>query len=454
MRVWRFVGPAVVLSSVLASPAAAAPIELVEQRDQYMIFADPDGSVEYANWFERDPFLAGYAAVEEGFLANHADDSQFIVVYTTWTLPQGVGALYQSVANDIEGIGYDHAANDDPVIPAEIFDDTPNSQVFGFMHMNIWTQYLGGDRGGVDDNLISLIFGQELGHAWLAFPYANGVGDAMLGRSNAHWSFYLDSGGSPVEGHDWVDNGDGTFTAIKHDIYEYSDLDLYLMGLLPADEVAPWFLLQNPTNCVDSAQKDGSCAPPEAFLFQAESYTVNANRVDITIEDVIAAEGERVPAWPDAPDAYDVSFLLITRPGEVLDDGQKALMDAIILRSIEIFDAQTRGYAHIVNRTALDQPGDDTGTDEGPDSGIDDSGSGDDAGTSGASATGASASASASGADDGATAPTTMTGADSSGTGDAGEDESAGGCGCASDRSGAAGLGALVLAAIVRRRRR
>jgi hypothetical protein len=446
------IAAALAISSSIVGTAAAAPIEFVEQRDQYMIFADPDGSVEYANWFERDPFLAGYAAVEEGFLAAHDDDSQFIVIYTTFTLPEGVGALYQSVANDIEGIGYDHAANDDPVIPAEIFDDTPNSQVFGFMHMNVWTQYLGGDRGGVNDNLISLIFGQELGHAWLAFPYANGVGDGMLGRSNAHWSFYLDSGGSPVEGHDWVDNGDGTFTAIKHDIYEYSDLDLYLMGLLPADDVAPWFLLQNPSNCVDSAQKDGSCAPPEGFLFQAESYTVNANRVDITIDDVIAAEGERVPAWPDAPDEYDVSFLLITRSGEVLDEGQKALMDAIIERSIDIFDAQTRGYAHIVNRTSLDPPGDDTGTDDGPDSGVDDSGSGDDAGTSGASATGASASATDPG--DGGTAPTTMTGADSSGTGDAGEDEAAEGCGCAGERSGAMGIGGLVLAAIARRRRR
>lgn len=451
MRAWVF-APAVLISSMIAGPASAAPIEFVEQRDQYMIFEDVDQSVEFANWFQRDPFLAGYASVEDGFLVAHPDDSQFIVIYTTWMLPPPVGALYQSVANDVEGIGYDHAANDDPVIPAEIFDDTPNSQVYGFMHMNVWTQYLGGDEGGVNDNLISLIFGQELGHAWLAFPYADGLGGEMLGRSNAHWSFYLDSGGSPVEGHDWVDNGDGTFTALQQDIYEYSDLDLYLMGLLPADEVEPWFLLQNPSNCVDSAAEDGSCAPVDAFQFQADSYTVNASRVDITIDDVIAAEGPRMPAWPDTPDAYDVSFLLITRLDEELAEDQKLLVDAIIGRSIEIFDAQTRGYANIVNRTALDQPGEDTGNDDndtgmdsgGPEGGIDTTNGGS------ASATDGSGSATTPGEDGPGSA--SMSG-DSSGTGDGGENDDAGGCGCtAAPRSMASAL-LFGLVALCRRRR-
>ena len=42
---------------------------------------------------------------EDGFLAVHDDDSQFLIIYTTWDL-FGAGALYQSVANDVEGIGY------------------------------------------------------------------------------------------------------------------------------------------------------------------------------------------------------------------------------------------------------------------------------------------------------------------------------------------------------------
>lgn len=445
-----------------ASVAQAAPIEFVEQRDTYMIFRDVDQSVEYADWFYRDPFYVGYAAVEDGFLAAHPDDSQFIVMYTTWMLPPPVGALYQSVSNDIHGIGYEHIAPEDAVIMGEgngYFDDTPNSMVTGFMHMNQWTQYLGGDEGGVNDNIISLIFGQELGHAWLAFVYYQAEGGMwmtdMLGRSNAHWSFYMNTGGSPVQGHEWIDNGDGTFTAIKQDIYEYSDLDLYLMGLLPADQVEPWFVLDNPTNCIDSAQKDGSCADPDAFLFEADTYTVTATRRDITIDQVIAVEGPRMPAFGDAPDTFDVSFILVTRADEVLDEGDKLLMDAIINRSIDIFDAQTRGYAHIVNRTAQGGSSDESGSDsdasasgDPDDSGEGGSGSADDSGSASGSATasgsaGATASGSASDGSEGS-------GSEGAGANDGGSD----GCGCAHERGGAASLLPLVVLGAIRRRPR
>lgn len=450
---------ATALGLLVPTAASAAPIELVEQRDTYMIFRDVDQSVEYANWFERDPFLVGYDAVESGFLAVHPDDSQFIVLFSTWQLPPPVGALYQSVANDVHGIGYEHIAVEDVVIPDAgmgYFDDTPNSQVQGFLHMNTWTNYLGGDPGGTSDNYISLVFGQELGHAWLAFVYfsqGGGWDTSLLGRSNAHWSFYMNTGGSPVQGHEWLDNGDGTFTAFKQDIYEYSDLDLYLMGLIPPDEVEPWFVLENPTNCINSAAKDGSCAPADAFLFEADSYQVDATRRDITVEDVIAVEGTRTPAWPDAPDAYDVSFVLVTRPDEELDEGQKLLIDAIIDRSIEIFDAQTRGYAHIVNRTAAGQGGDESGSggDDDP-TGITGGDTTETSATDGTATGGGSASAT------GATAGTagsagSASGSDGSSEGGGADDESTGGCGCDQRGGGAPWIATLGLLALVRRRR-
>lgn len=342
------------------SVAHADPIEFVEQRDTFMLFDDPSGSVEQGNFFSREPFFAVYDDIEAGFLAVHPDDSQFLIVYTTWTLPAGVGALYQAVANDVQGIGYEHIAELDPIIPEPYFDDTPGSQFQGFMHMNRWTQYLGNDEGGLDDEVISLIFGQEFGHAWLAFPHVALEGAnprVMLGRSDAHWSFYLHTAGSPVQGHDWVDNGDGTFTAQKTDFFEFSDLDLYLMGLIPPEDVEPFFAIESPSDCVDSASQDGGCAPPDAFQFQADSYTVTGTRRDLTVQDIIASEGARVPAWPDAPSEYDVSFILIKRPDETLSEEELEAMDAIVRRSIEIFDAQTRGLASIVNRTAAGDPG-------------------------------------------------------------------------------------------------
>lgn len=337
----------------VAGAAQAAPIRFVEQRATYMIFDDVDGVVENGSWYNRADFLAGFRPVEEGFLASHADDSQFLVIYTTFPL-QGAAAFFQAVENHIEGIGYRTIADLDPVIPAPVFDDTPSSQLQGFMHMNHWQSYVA-DTGLLDEERISLVFGQELGHAWLAFVrFDDGTGesDAMLGRDRAHWSFYLNSGGSPVEGHEWIDNGDGTFTAVKRDRYQFSDLDLYLMGLIPPTMVRPWFIVENPTNCVDSALENMACAPREGHQFRADQYRVTGTRRDVTIDDVIAAEGPRVPAWPDAPSRFDISFLLVKRPADTLSEQQKVLIDSVVERSIEMWVAQTRGFGSIVNRTA------------------------------------------------------------------------------------------------------
>lgn len=346
------------LTALLSTTALAAPIEFVEQRRNFMVF-DDDGTVEHANWFSRDGFYAGYNPLEEGFLAVHPDDSEFIIVYSTFDLVQGVGAFFQSLANDVHGIGYAQAAELDAVIPAEFFDDTPNSKFVGMLHMNNWRNFVQPASTELNDTWISLVFGQELGHAWLAFPYfdqGSGPEDKLLGRAQAHWSFYMHTGGSPVEGHKWTDNGDGTFTAAKLAQFEFSDLDLYLMGLMPPEEVAPWFIIEDPHDCIDSAADNMECPPPGAFQFKADQFRISGTRRDITIDDVIAAEGPRIPAYPDAPNAFNLSFLLIKRPGEVLCEEEYELIDKVIDRSLEMFQGQTRGRATLVNRTATADP--------------------------------------------------------------------------------------------------
>ncbi|MCB9568575.1 MAG: hypothetical protein H6710_15390 [Myxococcales bacterium] len=428
-------------------PAAAAPIELVEARRNYMVFNDVDGTVEHNNWFARDPFFVGYQAIEDGFLAVHPDDSQFIAIYTTFELPAGVGAFFQSMANDVHGIGYEHAAAIDAIIPAPYFDDTPKSQVFGFMHMNDWTWHVLPELGGLDEEWISLVFGQELGHAWLSFVrYDDGKTD-LLGRALAHWSFYLQTGGSPIQGHDWVDNQDGTFTAHPHDSFQYSDLDLYLMGLMGAKEVQPWFLIQDPHDCVDSAKPDKSCAPADAFQFQAPTYTVSGTRKDFTIDDIILFEGERIPSYEDSPKSFDISFLLIKRPDEVLCEDELEAIEAVVERSIEMWVEQTRGRGALVNRTASDRP-----TAPAPSCTPDPSGTGGESESDGGTSGGAGTTGTSSGGDGSSSSSDGDTSAGSSG----GQDDD-GSCACRSDGGGrgrAIGLLAPLLLAAGRRRRR
>jgi hypothetical protein len=433
---------------LLPSVVRAAPIEFVEQRRNFMVFNDVDGTVENANWYNREPFYAAYDQVEAGFLAVHPDDSEFLIVYSTFPLTAGVGAFYQSLSNDVAGIGYEQAAEVDLTIPAEFFDDTPNSKMTGFLHMNQWTNFLMDDGVTIDDQWISLAFGQELGHAWLAFVYATNLEepeDIMLGRSAAHWNFYMHTDGSPIEGHRWIDHGDGNFEAVKLDKYQFSDLDLYLMGLMPPEEVQPWFIIKDPYDCVDSSKPDKECAPPDAFSFQADQYRVKGTRLDITIDNVIATEGPRVPAYPDAPSEFNLSFLLIKRPDETLCDEELEVIEEVIDRSIEQWVDQTRGRASLVNRTHTDEPvppacaPDTTG---GPDT----SSTGDDTTGAPSTTTGPEPTGgfTITEADDDA-------GTSSSGTGSAGEldDE---GCGCRSTPAAAAPW--LLAPLLVRRRRR
>ena len=86
------------------------------------------------------------------------------------------------------------------------------------------------------------VLGQEVGHRWGSFVNTN-VAD-VLGRGQAHWSFFLDTGAfngsligagaSVMEGNRWQANGDGSFTTGRPCLTATSLFDLYVMGMLEA----------------------------------------------------------------------------------------------------------------------------------------------------------------------------------------------------------------------------
>jgi PKD repeat protein len=107
-----------------------------------------------------------------------------------------------------------------------------------------------------------------------------------------------------MEGCAWQDNGDGTFTTTEV-LNEISELDEYLFGLRPASQVSPMFVLDDP-NPVPPA---GDAAFP--FL----GFTTSADRIDFTIEDIIAENGPRVPDASIAPHHFTMAFVLIVPQG-------------------------------------------------------------------------------------------------------------------------------------------
>src|SRR5205085_7113161 len=89
---------------------------------------------------------------------------------------------------------------------------------------------------------------------------------------------------SAMGGGFWQDNFDGTFTQLDDDYYVpatgWSYLDLYLMGLITAQEVPDFFILRN----ITPQGRDAN-----------GHLIVKADRTKVTIQDVIAVEGLRLP---------------------------------------------------------------------------------------------------------------------------------------------------------------
>lgn len=102
-------------------------------------------------------------------------------------------------------------------------------------------------------------------------------------------------------GNGWKNNNDGTFTAtsVRN---SFSPLDLYLMGMIPKEQVPPILLIDNPA--IDKTQLPQLGA------------TVSGTAKTVTIDDIIAAEGARIPDSTTAQKRFDVGFVLLTRPGD------------------------------------------------------------------------------------------------------------------------------------------
>src|SRR5204863_2791796 len=118
-----------------------------------------------------------------------------------------------------------------------------------------------------ENDTVSLM-GQEVGHRWLAFLHsrdASGAGsDALLGRDKAHWSFFMDSDASVMEGNDIEDLGGGSFRTIAA-VQRYSLLDQYAMGLVPDTGVPSFFYVESPTNM--SVSRTNVSAPEVGIPF-------------------------------------------------------------------------------------------------------------------------------------------------------------------------------------------
>jgi len=156
--------------------------------------------------------------------------------------------------------------------------------------------------------------GHEFAHRWSAYVTARVNGERIPLGSWPHWDRGLQARvafpyerpveASTIGGGVWQDNLDGTYTQL-HDGYfvpatGYSYLDLYLMGFISPAEVPDFFILTN----LESAGTDALGRP----VFKAQ-------RKRMTIQDVIAAEGPRVPDVDHSQRAFNTGFVVVVEHG-------------------------------------------------------------------------------------------------------------------------------------------
>ncbi len=246
--------------------------------------------------------------ITQKYYETHKDEYDFLVIFTNFDfkMPEiEARAFYKHIKNDTIGLGL------------ELFD---YSQSFGSDGLLQGTIDMGNLNNIVtnsydpkfDTTLVTLC--HEVLHRWSAktsYIDENGdISNALLGRGGSHWSFLLDSDASLEYGNRWRDNGDGTYTSTDV-LAGFSPLDLYLMGMIGADQVPPMMLIDSPL--VD----------PERL--PERDVTISGTTKTVTIEDIIAANGERVPSVENAQKSFKAGFIYVVEPGTFAIDDLTAI---------------------------------------------------------------------------------------------------------------------------------
>lgn len=265
------------------------------------------------------------AGVAQRFYAGHPDLFDQLVVYTTRPLNPVGGTLAFEVTlrNDVRGVG----------LP--LFDDAAQwgsaGRLSSLVYMDAIDPYLEVD--GFE------ILGQEVGHRWLAYlSFRDPLGEAsagLLGRGEAHWSFFFDSDASAMEGNEIAELGGGRFETVDF-ARRYSPLDQYAMGLRAPEEVPPFFYVADPDDFRPDRSYTSASAPEAGVSFTGVKR-------EVRIEDVIAAMGPRVPDAAHSSRVLRQAFILVFDAKAPATPERRAAVARIRARFEAFFREATEG---------------------------------------------------------------------------------------------------------------
>jgi hypothetical protein len=311
------------------APGGGSPVQLLDYTGELPAVALKTAIAER---FVATQFLDDLATAQ-AFHREFADDYDHLVVFLDFPhVLDGAFAYEFTIKNEIQGIGNN------------VFDGSAlagsKGRLRSFVQMGTLGQYAEDPETAILRSNSGLdLLAHEGGHRWLATLHyidENGQSsDALLGRQRAHWSFCHNSLASEMEGNLFREDGGDRFTSIGT-TEGYSPLDLYAMGLIPPSDVPPFYHVDG---CTDRE------APPQA------GAVITGRRVDVTIDQVIAAEGPRVPASNKAPHNFNMAFVIVSRPGEFPSEASIAKVDRLRAAWEPFFTQITDGFGTV--NTAL-----------------------------------------------------------------------------------------------------
>jgi len=288
-------------------------------------------------------------ALMKAIYQTQPDRYDFVSLFSNFELTPvpGTQAFAINVKNNVRGIG-------NPSDKAKsVFKDNSkygsksklqNITFFGNLH-----QYPADPSAKLSDDDVSLldILAHEIGHRWLSYIKLTRDGNSpgpLLGRDRSHWSFFLDTQGSFLEGNQIVVNNANSFQT-GTPFQRYSSLDLYLMGLKPASEISDTFYVE------------GAFDFSPEFPFTAESspeanVKFKGTQVPVRINDIIAANGSRRPGIGTSQKQFNQLFVLITTGTTPATPEELSYMELVRSLWTDTFHNATEGRATIT--TVLD----------------------------------------------------------------------------------------------------
>lgn len=300
-------------------------------------FSDPPDEVKSSAFYEtfsRQKRL-DLPQLTRAFYRDHPDQFDTLFIWTDFPFDNGLGvARAFNVRNDIKGIGlrlfdrsgtYGSARLSTLLSMGDIANNWPSDPQAHVVGLN---------------SAISIVC-HEQGHRWLSYVHFDAqhdIKDDLLGRERAHWSFLMDtrteengSFSSLMEGNAWRENSSGTFTTVQTAVNYFNALDLYLMGLVPAEEVPPipFLIVEDEVKQILRSKSPVS------------NFSLSATRKTTSVAQIVEREGARVPDSANAPKKIRIAFILLTEKGASASNATLAKVERYREAIIRYFSVAT-----------------------------------------------------------------------------------------------------------------